>query len=64
MEIFIVYWVIVALLFVVGIIQVIIKAVKNQPVKPGLKLVIASIIMLVIGAGACAVILSNLNIGH
>lgn len=64
MEIFIVYWVIVVLLFVIGIIQVIVKAAKNQSVKPGLKLVIASVIMLVIGAGACAVILSNLNIGH
>jgi hypothetical protein len=64
MEIFIVYWVIVVLLFVVGIIQIIIKAAKNQPVKPGLKLVIASVIMVVIGAGACAVILSNLHINH
>lgn len=64
MGIFIIYWVIAVLLFVIGIVQVIIKAVKNQPVKSGLKLVIASIIMLVIGAGACAVILSNLNIGH
>ena len=64
MEIFIVYWVIVVLLFVIGIVQIIVKAAKNQPVKSGLKLVIASVIMLVIGAGACAVILSNLNIGH
>lgn len=64
MGIFIVYWLIVVVLFVIGIIQIIIKAAKNQPVKPGLQLVIASIIMVVIGAGACAVILSNLNIGH
>jgi len=64
MGLFIVYWVVVALLFVIGIIQIIVKAANNQPVKPGLKLVIASVIMLVIGAGACAVILSNLNIGH
>lgn len=64
MGIFIIYWVIAVLLFVIGIVQVIIKAVNNQPVKSGLKLIIASIIMLVIGAGACAVILSNLNIGH
>lgn len=60
----IVYWVVVVLLFVIGIIQIIVKAAKNQPIKSGLKLVIASVIMLVIGAGACAVILSNLNIGH
>ncbi|CAH0158959.1 hypothetical protein SRABI27_00731 [Pedobacter sp. Bi27] len=64
MGLFIVYWVVVALLFVIGIIQIIVKAANNQPVKPGLKLVIASVIMLVIGAGACAVILSNLNISH
>ncbi|WP_431292395.1 hypothetical protein [Pedobacter sp. P26] len=64
MGIFIVYWVIVVLLFVIGIIQIVVKAAKNQPVKSGLKLVIASVIMVVIGAGACAVILSNLNIGH
>jgi hypothetical protein len=64
MGLFIVYWVVVALLFVIGIIQIIVKAANNQPVKPGLKLVITSVIMLVIGAGACAVILSNLNIGH
>ncbi|MFD2582069.1 hypothetical protein ACFSR6_06190 [Pedobacter vanadiisoli] len=64
MGIFIIYWVIVVLLFVIGIIQIIVKATKDESVKPGLKLVIASVIMLVIGAGACAVILSNLNIGH
>lgn len=64
MEIFILYWVVAVLLFVIGIIQIIIKSAKNQPVKPGLKLVIASVIMVVIGAGACAVILSNLHIGH
>jgi len=64
MGIFIIYWVSVVLLFVIGVIQVIIKAVSNQPVKSGLRLIIVSVIMLVIGAGACAVILSNLNIGH
>ncbi|WP_344849252.1 hypothetical protein [Pedobacter jeongneungensis] len=64
MELFIVYWAVAVLLFIVGIIQMIIKAAKNKPVKSGLKLVIASVIMLVIGAGACAVILSNLNISH
>jgi len=64
MGIFIIYWVSVVLLFVIGVVQVIIKAVSNQPVKSGLRLIIVSVIMLVIGAGACAVILSNLNIGH
>ncbi|MFC3363416.1 hypothetical protein ACFOG5_09575 [Pedobacter fastidiosus] len=51
-------------MFVVGIIQIIIKAANNKPLKPGLNLVIISVVMLVIGAGACAVILSNLHIGH
>ena len=60
----IVYWVIVVVLFLAGIVQLIIKSVKNQPLKPALRLIIASVIMLVIGAGACAVILSNLNINH
>ncbi len=64
MDLFIVYWGAVVVLFVVGVIQVIIKATKNESVKPGLKLIIASIIMVVIGAGACAVILSNLKISH
>jgi len=64
MEGFIIYWVIVVLLFLVGIIQLIVKSTKNQPLKPALRLIIASVIMLVIGAGACAVILSNLSINH
>lgn len=64
MGLFIIYWVTAVLLFVIGIIQIVVKAAKNQPVKSGLKLVIASVVMVVIGAGACAVILSNLNIGH
>ncbi|MFC3559723.1 hypothetical protein [Pedobacter jamesrossensis] len=64
MEGFVVYWVIVLLLLVIGIIQLIIKSVKNQPLKPALRLIIASVIMLVIGAGACAIILSKLSISH
>jgi len=46
-------------LFVVGIIQVIIKSSRNEPVKSGLKLIIISVIMVVIGFGACAVLLAN-----
>ncbi|GGI24252.1 hypothetical protein [Pedobacter mendelii] len=64
MEIFIVYWLLVAVLFIIGIVQLIIKSVKNQPIKPALKLIIASVILVVIGAGACAIMLSNLSIGH
>ena len=58
----IIYWFAVAVLFVVGVILVIVKSVKNEPLKPGLMLILVSVIMLVIGGGACAVILSNLNI--
>lgn len=60
----IIYWLVVVVLFIVGVVQVIIKSVKNEPVRSGLRLIIAAVIMLVIGAGACAVILSNLKMGH
>lgn len=53
----IVYCLTVVVLFVVGIIQIIIKSSRNEPVKPGLKLLIISVIMVVIGFGACAVLL-------
>ncbi|WP_293788946.1 hypothetical protein [uncultured Pedobacter sp.] len=46
-------------LFVVGIIQIIIKSSRNEPVKSGLKLLIISVVMAVIGFGACAVLLFN-----
>jgi len=46
-------------LFVVGIIMMIVAASNNTPIKPGLRLLIASVIMVVIGFGACAVILAN-----
>ncbi|MFD2288673.1 hypothetical protein GJU39_11320 [Pedobacter petrophilus] len=60
----IIYWLAVVVLFIVGIVQVIIKSARKEPLKPGLILILISVIMLVIGAGACAVILSNLKIGH
>jgi len=56
---FIVYCLTAVVLFVVGIIQIIIKSSRNEPVKPGLKLLIISVIMVVIGFGACAVLLAN-----
>ncbi|MFD2582070.1 hypothetical protein ACFSR6_06195 [Pedobacter vanadiisoli] len=55
----IVYCLTAVVLFVVGIIQIIIKSSRNEPVKPGLKLLIISVIMVVIGFGACAVLLVN-----
>ncbi|GAA4197831.1 hypothetical protein GCM10022289_05620 [Pedobacter jeongneungensis] len=56
---FVIYCLTAVVLFVVGIIQVIIKSSRNEPVKPGLKLIIISVIMVVIGFGACAVLLAN-----
>ena len=56
---FIVYCLTAVVLFVVGIIQIIIKSSRNEPVKSGLKLLIISVIMMVIGFGACAVLLVN-----
>ncbi|WP_421940783.1 hypothetical protein [Pedobacter sp.] len=64
MELFGLYWFAVIGLFIVGLITIIVKAAKNEPVKTGLKMVIASVILLVIGAGACALILSNLGGMH
>ncbi|WP_293306261.1 hypothetical protein [Pedobacter sp. UBA5917] len=55
----IIYCLTAIVLFIVGIIQVIIKSTRNEPVKTGLKLIIISVIMVVIGFGACAVLLAN-----
>ena len=62
MEGFLLYWAAVAILLLVGFIQLIVKSVKNEPLKPALRLLIIGVILVVIGAGACAVILSNLSI--
>ncbi|QNN43210.1 MULTISPECIES: hypothetical protein [Pedobacter] len=56
---FVIYCLTAIVLFVVGIIQIIIKSSRNEPVKSGLKLIIISVIMVVIGFGACAVLLAN-----
>ncbi|WP_412467791.1 hypothetical protein [Pedobacter sp. KLB.chiD] len=56
---FVIYVLTAIVLFVVGIIQIIVKSSRNEPVKPGLKLLIISVIMAVIGFGACAVLLFN-----
>ncbi|SER57322.1 hypothetical protein [Pedobacter rhizosphaerae] len=64
MELFILYWIAVVGLFIVGIITMIVKASKSEPIKTGLKMVIASVILFVIGAGACALMLSNLGGMH
>lgn len=56
----VVYWGAAVILFIAGIVQMIAKHSKNEPVKPGLRLFIISIVMLVIGFGACATILSGI----
>lgn len=55
------YWLVAGVVFLIGIIQLIVKSSKNEPLKPALKLIIASVIMLVIGVGACAVILGGIG---
>lgn len=57
----ILYWVAVGVILLIGIIKVIAASINNTPTKPGLKLVIASVIMLVIGVGACAAILGGIS---
>lgn len=55
------YWVATGILFLVGLIMVIAKSSNNQPVKPGLRLIIISVVMVVIGAGACVAILGGIG---
>lgn len=62
MELFLVYWVIVGILLLVGFIRLIVDAVNNKPLKPALILLIIGVILIVVGAGACAVILSGFNV--
>nr|WP_121269152.1 hypothetical protein [Pedobacter schmidteae] len=61
MAVFLLYWVAVGILLLVGFIQLIVKAVKDQPLKPALRLLIIGVILLVVGAGACVAILSNMR---
>jgi hypothetical protein len=46
-------------LFIAGIITIIVKSSNHEPVKLGVQMLIASIVMVVIGGGACAVLLAN-----
>ncbi|WP_421940784.1 hypothetical protein [Pedobacter sp.] len=46
-------------LFIGGIITIIVKSSRNEPVKPGIQMVIASVIMVIIGFGACVALLAN-----
>jgi len=60
----IIYWIAVAVMFFVGLVMLIVKSSNNLPLKPALTLLIISVIMLVIGAGACAIMLSGLGGMH
>jgi hypothetical protein len=60
----ILYWLVIGVLFLIGLIQLIVKSYKSEPLKPALNLLIISVVMLVIGAGACALILSGLGGMH
>ena len=58
---FIAYWIATVIIFLVGLIKLIIAVSNSQPVKSGLTLMIVAIIMVVIGAGACAMMLTGIN---
>jgi hypothetical protein len=60
----IIYWIAVAIIFLVGLVMLIVKSSKNLPLKPALRLLIISVIMLVIGVGACAIMLGSLGGMH
>ena len=59
-----IYWIAVAIIFLVGLVMLIVKSSKNLPLKPALRLMIISVILLVIGVGACAIMLGNLGGMH
>lgn len=64
MELLILYWAGTGLLLVVGFVMLIANAVMDKPLKTALRLLIAGVILLVIGAGACAAIMSGLGGMH
>ncbi|WP_343531707.1 hypothetical protein [Pedobacter sp.] len=58
----ILYWIAVAIMFLVGLGQLIFAKRTEQNKTPGLKLLIITVIMVVIGGGACLMLLSGLSI--
>ncbi|MBE9602918.1 hypothetical protein [Pedobacter sp. MC2016-24] len=64
MELMLLYWAATGLILVVGFVMLIANAVAGKPLKMALRTLITGVILLVIGAGACAVILSNLGGMH
>lgn len=57
----IIYWFAVVVIFLIGLIQLIIKSYNNRPLKPALRLLIIAVIMLVIGLGTCAVLMGSMG---
>jgi hypothetical protein len=57
----IIYWIAVVIIFLTGLVMLIIKSSNNLPLKPALRLLIISVVLLVIGVGACAAILGSLG---
>lgn len=57
----IIYWLAVVVIFLIGLIQLIIKSYNNRPLKPALRLLIIAVIMLVIGLGTCAVLMGSMG---
>jgi multidrug transporter EmrE-like cation transporter len=55
------YWIAVGIMLLVGLIRLIFGKRTEKDKTPGLNLVIASVIMFVIGGGACAFLLSGLG---
>ena len=60
----VIYWIAVAIVFLVGIVMLIVKSSKNLPLKPALSLLVIGAIMIVIGVGACAAMMSGLGSMH
>ncbi|MEJ2883063.1 hypothetical protein [Pedobacter sp. GR22-6] len=56
------YWIAVGALFLVGIVKLLVAMGNNTPAKPGLQLLIISVVMLVIGFGACAAMMSGFSV--
>ena len=63
MGLFILYWLIVIVLFLIGL-GISIFAKDKEKRKTGIRLLITSVIMLIIGAGVCGYILMNLNLAN
>lgn len=63
MGLFILYWLLVIVLFLIGL-GISIFAKDKEKRKTGIRMLITSVIMLIIGAGVCGYILMKLNLGN